>query len=212
MCPVAETANPQRMGSALTYARRYALFTLVGIAGEDDLDAPDTATETRSDADVGQAPISQQAYGAALPFTRKPGGLHRKHRQPIAVLGAADSSATREGLIQEIAAFACADDLTDWAIRQLPIKNTLTADDARVVEKAFQAKLDAVTVIVPDAPAIQQTTLGMASLRLTPSRNRQLRKRSKMATVPARQSPLTTTLLCGDRSPPKHGGFETRTT
>jgi hypothetical protein len=29
------------MGAALTYARRYALFTLVGIAGEDDLDAPD---------------------------------------------------------------------------------------------------------------------------------------------------------------------------
>jgi hypothetical protein len=25
----------------LTYARRYALFTLVGIAGEDDIDAPD---------------------------------------------------------------------------------------------------------------------------------------------------------------------------
>src|SRR6266542_6398757 len=39
--PIAETANPQRMGAALTYARRYALFTLVGIAGEDDLDAPD---------------------------------------------------------------------------------------------------------------------------------------------------------------------------
>jgi ERF superfamily len=41
VCPAAETANPQRMGAALTYARRYALFTLVGIAGEDDLDAPD---------------------------------------------------------------------------------------------------------------------------------------------------------------------------
>src|SRR3984893_3723520 len=41
VCPVAETANPQRMGAALTYARRYALFLLVGIAGEDDLDAPD---------------------------------------------------------------------------------------------------------------------------------------------------------------------------
>jgi hypothetical protein len=37
VCPIAETANPQRMGAALTYARRYALFTLVGIAGEDDL-------------------------------------------------------------------------------------------------------------------------------------------------------------------------------
>src|SRR5213596_3533503 len=40
VCPVSETATPHRMGAALTYARRYALFTLVGIAGEDDLDAP----------------------------------------------------------------------------------------------------------------------------------------------------------------------------
>src|SRR5437763_17126613 len=43
VCPIAEMASPQRMGMALTYARRYALFTLVGIAGEDDLDAPDIA-------------------------------------------------------------------------------------------------------------------------------------------------------------------------
>src|SRR5215469_11695323 len=41
VCPITETANPQRMGAALTYARRYALFTLVGIAGEDDMDASD---------------------------------------------------------------------------------------------------------------------------------------------------------------------------
>ena len=41
VCPVSETNAPHRMGTALTYARRYALFTLVGIAGEDDLDAPD---------------------------------------------------------------------------------------------------------------------------------------------------------------------------
>jgi hypothetical protein len=39
VCAVRET--PHRRGAALTYARRYALFTLVGIAGEDDLDAPD---------------------------------------------------------------------------------------------------------------------------------------------------------------------------
>ena len=41
VCAIADTATPHRMGAALTYARRYALFTLVGIAGEDDLDAPD---------------------------------------------------------------------------------------------------------------------------------------------------------------------------
>src|SRR6202162_5992218 len=45
VCPIGETAAPHRMGAALTYARRYALFTLVGIAGEDDLDAPDQVNE-----------------------------------------------------------------------------------------------------------------------------------------------------------------------
>jgi hypothetical protein len=44
VCAVADTATPRRMGAALTYARRYALFTLVGIAGEDDVDAPDLIT------------------------------------------------------------------------------------------------------------------------------------------------------------------------
>src|SRR4029077_2455471 len=46
VCPASETASPHRMGAALTYARRYALFTLVGIAGEDDIDAPDLNAPT----------------------------------------------------------------------------------------------------------------------------------------------------------------------
>ena len=46
VCAISETATPHRMGAALTYARRYALFTLVGIAGEDDLDAPDLIVPT----------------------------------------------------------------------------------------------------------------------------------------------------------------------
>ena len=44
VCQLSETSAPRRMGAALTYARRYALFTMVGIAGEDDLDAPPDAT------------------------------------------------------------------------------------------------------------------------------------------------------------------------
>jgi hypothetical protein len=48
VCPIADVASPQRMGAALTYARRYALFTLVGIAGEDDLDAPDLCDRAAS--------------------------------------------------------------------------------------------------------------------------------------------------------------------
>ncbi len=46
VCAIAETATPHRLGAALTYARRYALFTLVGITGEDDLDTPDFTTPT----------------------------------------------------------------------------------------------------------------------------------------------------------------------
>jgi hypothetical protein len=51
VCAVSESATPHRMGAALTYARRYALFTLVGIAGEDDLDAPDLPTPAAKPAD-----------------------------------------------------------------------------------------------------------------------------------------------------------------
>src|SRR5436190_6672191 len=73
VCAIAETANPQRMGAALTYARRYALFTLVGIAGEDDLDAPDlchgppsllpSCEERTSKPRNGQAPLRTPGNG-----------------------------------------------------------------------------------------------------------------------------------------------------
>src|SRR4030095_14469680 len=70
VCPIAETANPQRMGAALTYARRYALFTLVGIAGEDDLDAPDLCD--------GPPSPSASALGASVrPTHDQRGGLPR---------------------------------------------------------------------------------------------------------------------------------------
>ena len=41
VCTMGDLAHPKLMGAALTYARRYCLFTMVGLAGEDDLDAPD---------------------------------------------------------------------------------------------------------------------------------------------------------------------------
>src|SRR5262249_24419469 len=50
VCPITDTATPHRMGAALTYARRYAVFTLVGIAGEDDLDAPDLLSSASPEA------------------------------------------------------------------------------------------------------------------------------------------------------------------
>jgi ERF superfamily len=50
VCRTADMVNPKLMGAALTYARRYGLFTLIGIAGEDDLDAP-AFSDLRGDLD-----------------------------------------------------------------------------------------------------------------------------------------------------------------
>src|SRR5829696_80619 len=50
VCRTADMSNPKLMGAALTYARRYGLFTLVGIAGEDDLDAPEVTPEAEGGA------------------------------------------------------------------------------------------------------------------------------------------------------------------
>src|SRR5215470_5514335 len=78
VCAVAETANPQRMGAALTYARRYALFTLVGIAGDDDLDAPDLINpsqpapgrDRRANGSNGRLDSKSSSLAAATPVSR----------------------------------------------------------------------------------------------------------------------------------------------
>src|ERR1700689_885792 len=67
VCPVSETAAPHRMGAALTYARRYALFTLVGIAGEDDLDAPDLKPVSGTKADPPNGSAGQALNAPAHP-------------------------------------------------------------------------------------------------------------------------------------------------
>ena len=72
VCAIAETTTPHRMGAALTYARRYALFTLVGIAGEDDLDAPDL---TRLTGQRSQRPLAT-AGSAAVRLCRR--GIGRR--------------------------------------------------------------------------------------------------------------------------------------
>src|SRR4051795_12365595 len=79
VCPISETASPQRMGAALTYARRYALFALVGIAGEDDLDAPDLCDGPRSPTPSADARSLKPADGQPRVPPRKPGNVRRRH-------------------------------------------------------------------------------------------------------------------------------------
>src|SRR5215203_2552741 len=97
VCAVSETATPHRMGAALTYARRYALFTLVGIAGEDDLDAPDTglAHESRAAANKSVSTQSSGHGGTATPAPANGSGSYRKPlpRPGVPMLDAAASMA-----------------------------------------------------------------------------------------------------------------------
>jgi hypothetical protein len=101
VCPIAETAAPRRMGAALTYARRYALFTRVGIAGEDDLDAPDLGAGVNSDSKPGldiQAspqPVANERPIAPLGASRKASVI-----RPLRIVLATDQSkALRDRLV-----------------------------------------------------------------------------------------------------------------
>ena len=136
VCPASETATPHRMGAALTYARRYALFALVGIAGEDDLDAPDLLTEPSP------AVATNTSRGNQSGRNPSNGSIH-KPRGPKPVLAAEPSATLRDQLVAEIHELNATDELALWAHRRLPAKNTLTEVDARAVETAYQAKLEA---------------------------------------------------------------------
>ncbi len=146
VCPVSETAAPHKMGAALTYARRYALFTLVGIAGEDDFDAPDLAIAAvaplrPADGDTADR-VNGKPAGVSAP-TSNGRGSQRKSltsaRPPV--LATEASGVLRDKLVAGLADLSNADELGAWAQQSLPIKNTLAADDAGQIEAAFQAKL-----------------------------------------------------------------------
>jgi hypothetical protein len=148
VCPVAETDRPQRMGAALTYARRYSLFTLVGIAGEDDLDAPDL-NEPNPDAEVLKISSKTggnggQQLGSDRPASRS-GGNKSASASLQCELSMALSASLRVELLREIDGLSSADEAALWAQRRLVAKNQLSAADARQVEEAFAAKLGVVS-------------------------------------------------------------------
>lgn len=145
VCPISDTAAPHRMGAALTYARRYALFTLVGIAGEDDLDAPDLDEGSKAGASQWRgAPEVGSENGHAVPGAGPASAARRASvaRPAKPLLAPEDSASLRNRLVGELDGIQSADDAAHWAQRSLPAKNTLTAVDAQFLEASFQAKVD----------------------------------------------------------------------
>ncbi len=145
VCPVSETAAPHRMGAALTYARRYALFTLVGIAGEDDIDAPDLTAPMVPDS-ASERPVTSNKIGGmngrreprAVSVRRK-GKAYTTTTKPV--LDPDGSAALCDQLLTEVDRLSSAAAAAAWAHRIMAAKNSLAAADARRVEDAFAAKM-----------------------------------------------------------------------
>jgi hypothetical protein len=120
------------------------LFALVGIAGEDDLDAPDLigpvpqteklSIESKSIGNGGQVTSSNRRAGRVRA---------NKFSSPSSAseLSVALSASLTAELLREIEALGAADDAALWAQRRLPAKNQLSVPDAQHVENAFAAKL-----------------------------------------------------------------------
>ncbi|MGX1362293.1 ERF family protein [Bradyrhizobium elkanii] len=138
VCAAKDTEAPHRMGAALTYARRYALFALVGIAGEDDLDAPDTV--------AGPPPAEPQSVPKPKASPAK-----RVLNRP-ALLEPEDSAELCARLLTQLEAIHSNVALLAWAKASLPLKNTLTEHDARRLEAAYQRWLEVAS------PAAGETT------------------------------------------------------
>jgi len=146
VCAIADFASAQRMGAALTYARRYALFTLVGIAGEDDLDAPDLDDGARPSVELPRSdPRNQSNEQAGVAELSRRGREKRSLVSAKPVLTAEQSAIIRERLLEEMVAIGSTDQAAVWAQRNLPAKNALTAVDAKIVEERFQARLSTIS-------------------------------------------------------------------
>ena len=175
VCPIAETERPHRMGAALTYARRYALFTLVGIAGEDDLDAPDLISppeptagrERRANRGNGRLDSKSSSLTARTPVARpeKPmaeNGPNSKAKVLAAIpLSIALSASLRDVMLAELNEIGSEGAATKWAHRRLKEKNKLNVADAKHIEEAFRAKL--LSFVIHDGEGVAHSNDGKQS-------------------------------------------------
>ncbi len=157
VCGISDTATPHRMGAALTYARRYALFTLVGIAGEDDLDAPSLITPTpqtarpdrsrRLNNGNGRPSGSPPHLAARTPMPRQGKAEGGQSGQKVVSLSAAAalsieaSARLRDQMLSELNEIGSGDEAAKWAHRRLTDKNKLSERDAHHIEEIFRTKL-----------------------------------------------------------------------
>jgi hypothetical protein len=225
ICPIAEMASPQRMGAALTYARRYALFTLVGIAGEDDLDAPDLCAGPNAPSSTAPVGALQPADSRSPDQPQGPGngrGRGSTKSESRVLLDPAQSALLRDKLLIEVGNITSADLAATWAHEALSAKNSLTAADAKLVEDAFERRLSElpsseVAAFSNDDPSLPRTVEPQVIAESTdPARAKGIDKSMLAIAAPRRYRnrehlryvTQQACLVCGRKpSDPHHLGF-----
>jgi hypothetical protein len=150
VCQIGDIASAHRVGAALTYARRYALFALVGIAGEDDLDAPDVAADPNHAPERPRpADDRRQSNGRGAEAQRAAPAREKLGPPPRSILEEQLSASLRDSLIQQLAGINSPDEAAAWAHRNMPAKNSLTAADAKIIEEQFRVKVSAISDLQP---------------------------------------------------------------
>ena len=186
ICAISETATPHRMGAALTYARRYALFTLVGIAGEDDLDAPDLAAPTAQSAGRQELTATGNARWNGNRRYSAPQRPYGRRGSTEPTLGPEGSTALCRQLLAELAETSSPEDASAWAHPVLGIKNSLVTADAARVEAAFAGRLATLAsgdAEVTESPPAAATARGQAPLLPTKEKPAARNRRSPAATI-----------------------------
>jgi len=179
VCAISDSKAPHRMGAALTYARRYALFTLVGIAGEDDLDAPDLNAPTTSSSEAETAAMRRigRSNGGKDHWAwhlRTGRGARAASVQSSPNLDPEASAALCKRLTVELKDVNSADEAANWAHRILGGKNSLTPADAACIEEAFRARLATFATDTADGSEIPPETVRPQTQRRShPSKKRQ---------------------------------------
>ena len=147
---------------ALRVMPEYALFALVGIAGEDDLDAPDLnapvepRVETPPPNGRGRANSSRKWSGLKV---LRSGEIKEDINSANPRLKRQLSAVLLDQLLKELKAINSAESAAIWARRILPAKNSLETADARQLEEAFQARLAEFEDKGDEAGAISSQTI-----------------------------------------------------
>jgi ERF superfamily len=105
-------ARPQELGSHMSYARRYSLFSFVGLVGEDEDDAEA----------VKNTPIAVKKIEPKLKPTE---------------FDAETSAAKRSELLKQLAKITTTAELVDWSNQSFDDRNRMIKDDYNAVKLQF---------------------------------------------------------------------------